>query len=152
MFVHDLSRWRLIGLDSHRPGELSGELGVEQLAWLDEQLGSEPSRPTGLFVHHPPISVNSAWLDRIGLVDADSLLTVLRRHAQVRFVSCGHVHQERSAVLGSIQILATPSTGVQFRPETAAFEVDVADPGYRVFNLVPDGQFQSWVERVEESE
>ena len=148
VFVHDLGGWRLIGLDSHRPGELSGELGAEQLAWLDEQLGSEPLRPTGLFVHHPPISVNSVWLDRIGLIDADSLLTVLRRHAQVRFVSCGHVHQERSAVIGSIQILTTPSTGVQFRPETAALEVDVAEPGYRVFSLLPDGQFQSWVERV----
>ena len=149
VFVHDLGGWRLIGLDSHRPGELSGELGELQLAWLDEQLRSHPARPTGLFVHHPPISVNSPWLDRIGLVDAESLLTLLRQHDHVRFVSCGHVHQERTAMAGSILVLTTPSTGVQFRPETTSLEVDGVDPGYRVFDLQSDGQLQSWVDRVE---
>ena len=86
----------MIGLDSQLTGEDAGELGSEQLAWLDDRLAVDPARSAVLFLHHPPIAVGSPWVDRIGLLDAGALESVLARHPQVRAVITGHVHQEAS--------------------------------------------------------
>lgn len=147
VFVEDVGGWRLLGLDSHVPGELHGRLGDEQRAWLDEQLTTYPG-PVVVFLHHPPILVGSQWLDRIGLQDAAEFLTLVRRHANVRAVVCGHVHQERTVAEPPAMIFTSPSTGVQFRTETISLEVDPVPPGFRVLELHSDGRIVSWVERV----
>ncbi len=147
VFVEDVGGWRLLGLDSHVPGELHGRLGDEQRAWLDEQLTAHPG-PAVVFLHHPPILVGSQWLDRITLQDAPELLALVRRHANVRAVVCGHVHQERTVAEPPAMIFTSPSTGVQFRTETISLEVDPVPPGFRVLELHPDGRIVSWVERV----
>lgn len=148
VFVDDVGDWILIGLDSLLPGEVRGALGVDQLAWLKSQLRLRPQKPTCLFLHHPPVRVNSAWLDQIGLEDAAALRDILHASPQVRAVSCGHVHQERTTIEGSLVVLTSPSTGVQFRPETEVLEVDSAAPGFRVIDLESDGQVRSWIERA----
>ncbi len=151
VFVEDLGNWRLIGLDSHVPGELHGQVGDEQLAWQEEQLATH-SGPVALFLHHPPMLVGSQWLDRIGLQDAAEFLALVRRHANVRAIVCGHVHQERTVCASSaespVTIFTSPSTGVQFRSETISLEVAPAPPGFRVLELHSDGRIVSWVERV----
>lgn len=147
VFVEDVGGWRLLGLDSHVPGELHGRLGDEQRAWLDEQLTAHPGSAV-VFLHHPPILVGCEWLDRIGLQDAPELLALVRRHANVRAVVCGHVHQERTVAEPPAMIFTSPSTGVQFRTETISLEVDPVPPGFRVLELHPDGRIVSWVERV----
>jgi len=149
VFVEDLAGWRLIGLDSHVPGELHGRVGDEQRAWLEEQLSTHAG-PVAVFLHHPPIAMNSPWLDRIGLVDAAELLAVVRRRTNVRALVCGHVHQERTTAESQAMIFTSPSTGVQFRTETVALEVEAAPPGFRIIELHPDGRVVSWVERVVE--
>lgn len=149
VFAEIIGGWRLIGLDSHVPGQLYGELGSEQLNWLEQQLDADTRLHSCLFLHHPPVSVKSPWLDRIGLTDAEGLLEVVSRRSSVRVVCCGHVHQERSVSVGATAIFTTPSAGVQFRPETESLEVDAAWPGYRILDLYGDGRFDSRVERVQ---
>ena len=148
VFIDEILGWRLIGLDSHVPGKLHGELGLSQLSWLRAELEQYPHMPTCLCLHHPPVLVGSAWLDRINLLDAAELLEIVRAFPQVRSVWCGHVHQERTMLDGNVLLLTTPSTGVQFRPETKALEVADAPPGFRVIELVSAGRFQTRVEHV----
>lgn len=45
-------------------------------------------------------------------------------------------------------IFATPATSVQFKPASCDFAVDKIAPGYRVFELYPDGSYATWVERL----
>lgn len=148
VFTEVVGGWKLIGLDSHVPGELHGQVGSEQLEWLERELSADQDIHTCLFLHHPPISVNSPWLDRIGLTDANELRSVISHHSNVRVVCCGHVHQERTVVDRSTTIFTTPATGVQFRPNTEVLEVDVVPPGYRILELSPDGLIASRIERV----
>jgi len=61
----------------------------------------------------------------------------------------GHIHAEFSARRGDVRLLATPATCVQFKPGTAAPQVDELPPGYRWFELHPDGRLETGVERVE---
>lgn len=148
VFVDAAGGWRLIGLDSHVPGQLHGELGPAQLDWLRQQLAGGSAGPTMLFLHHPPFDLQSAWLDRIRLQDAAEFRAVLQHFPQVRVVCCGHIHQERTVILDGVTCFATPSTGVQFRPETEALEVDAIQPGFRLLDLHEDGTVETRIERV----
>ena len=134
-FSIDAGAWRIIGLDSHRPGEVSGAVSDEQVEWLKGQLDAHGDGPVAIFMHHPPIQVGSPWLDALMLQDADRLLEVLSSSPQIQVVSCGHVHHEFEGQFGEAKVLATPSTGVQFDP-TADEPCSSADaPGYRVFEF-----------------
>lgn len=148
VFDDDANGWRLIGLDSHVPGKLHGELGAAQLGWVADELSAHPDLPTCLFLHHPPVMVHSKWLDRIGLIDAREFHAAVQPFPQLRAVVFGHIHQELTVVENGVLFSATPSTGVQFRPETEALEVDSQPSGYRVLDLEPDGTIRTHVERV----
>lgn len=148
VFHDQVAGWQLIGLDSHVPGSLHGELGPDQTEWLVERCRSQPAAPTCLFLHHPPIAVHSAWLDRIGLADAATLREAAAALPQIQAVVCGHIHQELTAVQQGVLYLAAPSTGVQFRPQTDALEVDSLAPGFRVLDLEPDSSIRTRVARV----
>ncbi|MEO1972474.1 MAG: phosphodiesterase [Pirellulaceae bacterium] len=149
-FSIESAGWRLIGLDSHVDGETYGRIGNDQLQWLAGELGAHISQPTILFIHHPPVIVHSAWLDRIGLLDAADLLDVVRSYSHIRGICSGHVHQEFSATLDGVQILTTPSTGVQFLPRQDELICDQRPPGFRIIRL-NDHRFESNVVRLAES-
>lgn len=148
VFAELVGGWRLIGLDSQLPGEVRGQLGESQRDWLARELAAEPLRPTAVFLHHPPLKVGTGWLDEIGLEDAERLLDLLSKHPQVKFVCCGHIHHEMTVTQANTLQLTTPSTSVQFLPETDRLIPDSVPPGFRIFDLEPDGSFGTRVVRV----
>ena len=58
------------------------------------------------------------------------------------------MHQEFNGEKDGLPIIATPSTCIQFSPNSDDFKVDTAMPGYRWFNLHNDGQFETDVVRL----
>lgn len=149
----EAGHWRLLQLDTQLVGEASGQLGEEALAALGARL-AEDDRPTLIAMHHPPLAVGSAWIDALGLVDADGFWEVLDGYPQVKMVLCGHVHQAFHGVMslahGRVDVYACPSTSDQFLPGSEEFAVDEASrPGYRVVELKREGEWQTWVERVD---
>jgi len=92
-FAVELGPLHLIGLDSLIPGQPGGRLGPDQLAWLDEQLGRAPERPTLVALHHPPFRTGIDHMDAMMLEDGQALAAVVGRHSQVLRVLCGHVHR-----------------------------------------------------------
>lgn len=148
VFVDSIGGWKLIGLDSQLVGEVRGQLGHAQCEWLARELAAQPTCPTGLFLHHPPLKVGTDWLDGIRLEDSEPLLDLLSRHPQVKFVACGHIHHEMTVTERGTLMLTTPATSVQFLPETDRLIPDPIPPGFRVFDLEPDGTFRSRVVRV----
>ncbi|GDY10134.1 3',5'-cyclic adenosine monophosphate phosphodiesterase CpdA [Planctomycetia bacterium] len=148
VFADSVGGWRLIGLDSQLPGEVRGQLGESQRDWLARELAAEPLRPTVVFLHHPPLKVGTGWLDEIWLEDADPFLDLLSQHRQVKFVCCGHIHHEMTVVQANTLMLTTPATSVQFLPDTDRLIPDSVPPGFRIFDLEPDGSFRTRVVRV----
>ncbi|WP_019572124.1 MULTISPECIES: phosphodiesterase [unclassified Thioalkalivibrio] len=144
-----LGPWKLVGLDSSTPGEAAGRLDAAECERLERSLSADPDRPTIVALHHPPVAIGSAWMDRLGLLDPDALFTVLDRHPQVRACLFGHIHQDFRVRRGTVEFLGCPSTCVQFSPGSEEFAVDAAlDAGYRVLDLYPDGRFKTQVVRV----
>lgn len=148
VFSDSVGGWRLIGLDSQLLGEVRGQMGKTQRDWLASELAAEPLCPTAIFLHHPPLEVGTEWLDEIRLEDAERLFDLLSQHPQVKFVCCGHIHQEMTVVQANRLVLTTPSTSVQFLPETDRLIPDLIPPGFRIFDLETDGSFRTRVVRV----
>jgi hypothetical protein len=97
----DVAGWRLVLLDTVRPGEHHGELDGERLAWLAEALDEtrESGTPTLLFMHHHPVppEFREQYPNTIGIVPEHSLelFEVVGRNPQVRGVLIGHTHRNR---------------------------------------------------------
>lgn len=146
--------WQLVLLDSQVVGVPHGRLSDQQLALLEEKLAENPQKHTLVLLHHHPLLVGSAWLDQHALKDADAFWQVVDRFENVKGILCGHVHQDMNVLYNGIRVMATPSTCVQFKPDSDDFALDTKSPGWRELELcsngdittevnrLPDGQFQ----------
>ncbi|MBA1146856.1 3',5'-cyclic-AMP phosphodiesterase [Ectothiorhodospiraceae bacterium WFHF3C12] len=145
-----LGGWQFVMLDSVLPGADGGRLGSDQLQLLERCLADNRGLHTVVCLHHHPVDMGSEWIDRIGVDNADDFWAVIDRHPDVRAVVWGHVHQDLHRRRGSVELFASPSTCIQFKPEEEEFAIDEAPPGYRWFRLYRDGRLESAVERLEE--
>ena len=129
---------------------MSGRLGAEQVDSIRRQLAEHQPRAVVLFMHHPPVALGRAWLDRIGLEDADLLQELIVEEPRIRLVCCGHVHHESSNRIGAAEVVTVPSTGLQFSPTGDEAEFVAAPPGYRLIELRDDG-YSTTVVRLPEA-
>jgi len=142
-------QWQVILLDSQVAGVPHGRLSEQQLALLDEKLTQHSDRYSLVLLHHHPLLVGSAWLDQHTLQDANEFWGVIGKHSNVRGVLCGHVHQDFDVLHQGVRVIATPSTCVQFKPNSADFALDNQSPGWRTLELTPTGELNVEVGRLE---
>lgn len=133
-------------LDSWERDTQAGRLDRAQLDWLDAELARSPG-PAVVCVHHPPLPTGIEWIDRLRLVNGEALIEVLARHANVRLLLCGHIHQVFETRVAGIPLLTTPSTCFQFGTRPDRLEISDERPGYRVVSL-DDGRVATEVKRV----
>jgi 3',5'-cyclic-AMP phosphodiesterase len=134
--------WQLLFTDSHIENQAAGLVTDISLKKLNTQL-QQCNKPALLFTHHPPVKINSLWLDKIGMSNGDQLLQQLSSFNQLQAVVFGHIHQTWQSQYQHIKILGTPSTCIQFKAGSEDFATDDHAPGYRVFQLHENGQFTS---------
>lgn len=145
-------KWQIILLDSTAPDEVGGHLSDQELDFLDQCLRSYPELYALVCVHHQPVPIGNRWMDEIGLDNPARFFVVLDRYSQTKGVLWGHVHQDFEDERQGVRLLATPSTCIQFKPQTAHFTLDTTLPGYRWLELWPTGQIHTGVCRVERAE
>jgi Icc protein len=147
----DLGPLRLVVLDSTLPGEDSGALDGEQLAWLGSVLAASPEQPTLIAMHHPPLRTGVPAWDAIGLADRSRRLLgdVLDGHRQVRRIVAGHMHRTIVGELAGTSVLTVPSTYVQGRLDFALREPELAaEPAGFAVHAVLDGELISHIQPV----
>lgn len=116
-YVVDLGPLRLIALDTNVPGRGEGRLCAERLDWLDARLTEAPTRPTLIFMHHPPFLTGLKPLDQIGLVDTDALGAIIERAPQVERIVAGHVHAPMLRRFHGTIAMSCPATGHAMLPD-----------------------------------
>lgn len=104
---------KLIALDTNLHGKPQGELGEEQLSWLEEELAKETKRKVILFMHHPPFNTGLTTMDEMELIDADAFGQVVSRHDHVDRILCGHLHRSIQTMYKGILTQTCPSTSHQ---------------------------------------
>ncbi len=111
---------RLIGFDTLSSETMMGNLDEPRLAALDEMLAAEGSKPTALFMHHPPFDVPGAEgrhrfpYDRSEA--ADAFWKVIGRHPNVVHLFCGHSHRLVETIVNGVvcSIMPSVATDLQF--------------------------------------
>lgn len=148
-FHFETSGWFCLGLDTHDPGRVSGILTEQQVAAARRHADNSAAERIAVFCHHPPVLLESEWMDAIGLAGAEHLRSWCETDPRLQLVCCGHVHHESEHTCGHATILTTPSTGVQFSPLGAVPNFIPGQPGYRVLELTEQG-YRTFVTRIEE--
>ncbi len=147
-----IGHWQIILLDSSVKNKVHGYLEEEQLEFLERCLNRYPEKHAMISLHHQPIKIGSKWLDQIDLHNAEEFQKVVSQYTQVKGVLWGHVHQDFYRTINGVPWIASPSSCVQFTPNTEDFSAGTEAPGYRYLNLYSDGRIESVVHRIDNIE
>ena len=144
---------RIVALDVTVPGKHHGELTDASLAWLDAVLAQQPTRPTIVMMHQPPLVCGVPYLDAYRFMGGERLATLLSRHSQVERLLCGHVHRQMQMRFGGTLLMTAPSiaTAIALRPHANATPASFLEPpgfllhhwrdGSMLTHHVPIGRF-----------
>jgi 3',5'-cyclic AMP phosphodiesterase CpdA len=112
---------RLVALDSLSSDERKGDLCRARLRALEATLAAQPTKPTAIFMHHPPFDVvgSSHPFQLTRRQAADDLAETLGRHPQVIRIFCGHAHRSRSVRIAGAVASTMPSVAVDLNLERA---------------------------------
>ncbi|MBD1574206.1 3',5'-cyclic-AMP phosphodiesterase [Vibrio sp. S17_S38] len=141
--------WQVVLLDSQVEGCPHGELSKEQLNYLDQALSDYPDRYTLILLHHHPRLVGSEWLDKHCLHNSDEFWQVIAPYSKAKAVLCGHVHQDFNQLYNGVRVITSPSTCIQFKPNSNEFALDRVAPGWRSLALLPSGEIETQIYRLD---
>lgn len=143
-----LGVWYLDFLDSNEPPKNTGRLSLEELRKLDASLAQHADSPHLVLLHHPPIALDSSWMDGMGLENPERFWNTIDKHDNVAAIANGHAHQNHDTYYRGVRVLSSPSTCTQFLPRTDHFALDRRGAGFRRLELHDDGQLASVISRV----
>ena len=146
--------WDVVMLETQVKGEVGGVLSTTELAALKSAVDDALRANKALLVatHHPLRHLESAWLDEQSVKNAAEAIEILQPIADQTALISGHVHQESDEVIKGVRMMTTPSTCVQFAPQTQDFALDNKDPGYRRLVLHPNARIETQVVRISDKE
>jgi 3',5'-cyclic-AMP phosphodiesterase len=154
-YAVDTGSVRVIALDTQVPGEDHGQLGADQLAWLDSTLAAAPDAATVVAMHHAPISVGIPAMDALGIAEADrhALAQVVRRHPQIRRIVTGHLHHWITGTFAGRTVTIAPSTYVQLSLDFESDDVQTEpdEPTGFAIHSLEDGELISHVRSLPRS-
>jgi len=146
-----LGNWQIVCLNSQIPDSADGYLAAAELSFLEQCLLDNPALFTLIAIHHNCLPCGSDWMDTMMIENAQALFDLVKRHANVKAIINGHVHQAADIQWDTVRVLSTPSTCFQFKPDSANFSLDDSSPGYRWLNLFENGTIQTAIVRIPET-
>jgi Icc protein len=142
----ELGPVRLLALDTTHPGEDSGELDGERLAWLGDLLTARNELPALIAMHHPPFLCGLPAMDAVslGLEDRHATGELIRVHPHVCGSVAGHIHRAAVARVGDRPAVTAPSTyaQVQFDVHAQSLVFTAEPPSFAIHALL-DGELVS---------
>ncbi|MEU5684517.1 metallophosphoesterase [Streptomyces venezuelae] len=107
--VHATDTFTLALCDTSVPGEDHGRLEDETLTWLSTLLAdTPPTRPVLIGFHHPPVPLNTPYVDGIRQFDEDRLADLTSRHPNVTAFLAGHAHTPAATTFANRPLLVAP--------------------------------------------
>lgn len=150
--IHD---WHFIFINTNKPDRPEGELTIDELEQLEQQLSQIPIEHFVLiFMHHHPIDIQSAWMDRMGLEQREQFWAIISAYPQVRAIFHGHIHQNfedsyRYVNGREVQVYGTASTCLQLKPKQETIQFDHINPVWRETTLYPSGRIETQTHEID---
>ncbi|MCR4264432.1 MAG: metallophosphoesterase [Candidatus Roizmanbacteria bacterium] len=135
----DMNRIRFITLDARGPDEIDphGSLSEDQFKALEQEI-TTGLLPLVIFVHYPPIALDSPWLDKNMLILEGDRLHELFKKAGKRLLGIfiGHIHRGMQIVKDGVFYSSVGSTFMQFAWYPTQEEPVMESTGLSYFNYV----------------
>lgn len=148
------NNWHFIFIDTHKEQRPEGEITPEQFKQLNDCLSQVPIEHfVVIFMHHHPMDIQSAWMDRMGLEQREQFWAMVSEYPQVRAVFHGHIHQNFNGAYRymdgrEVMVYGTASTCIQFKPRQAQIEFDHINPIWRKTTLYPSGRIETETHQI----
>lgn len=144
-YTFEVKGYRFLVLDARGPDDIDphGILSAGQLDLVRREAQQSEGPPLVLFLHFPPLPMNSTWMDENLLIFNGLELhqALLPARQRLRGVFYGHVHQHMQTLRDGILYVATASTFSQFSAwpgaELTGFDHD-HPPAYSFVHLMPE--------------
>jgi len=151
-----LDEWLFLFVNTQVPGKSHGHISTEEMSLLKANLELAGESPVVVSLHHTPMPV--CRQPNCQLQNVSEFNQLLEGFSCVKAVIAGHTHIEAEQVkAGHIQF-TTPSTFAQVAHDVAfdsgaegfwmTHTLDGSKHGFRVLDLMPDGQVSSQVHWV----
>jgi 3',5'-cyclic-AMP phosphodiesterase len=134
--------WCIVLLDSFLEGSHSGRLQEQEIEFLQQNLQGVKEESILLCLHHPPVSIESSWMDAMMLENPEDLFSVIDEQKAVRAIIWGHIHQVFRKERNGVVLYGSPSTCIQFKPKSDEFIRDELGPAYSILLLHKDGRVE----------
>lgn len=131
---------RLIALDTLSETSNLGDFCDVRARNLSQALAKDTSKPTVLFMHHPPFEITKSKF-RFQFDDWDGvgrMAEAMEGHSQVMRVFTGHAHRDASGIIAGVPAQSVPSIAIDLRFEMYSGAAKAA-PVYFIHRF--DGQF-----------
>ena len=101
---------------------IEGEITIETMKWLKDELSMDLNKPTIIFMHHPPINIGSKIFDNIKCKNGNEFLQLTKEYQNISKIVFGHVHCKFNKNLENQELLSCPSSSFQIPIETKSIE------------------------------
>ncbi len=135
----EVGNWQLVLLDSTVCGRVSGAFDSHDLEKLQQTLDNSEKPHRLLALHHQPVPVGAAWIDRYCLESPQRFLNVIDQSAGTRCIVWGHVHHDFRLQRKECLLLGAPSSVANSLPGMERFTLDPSGPSCRWLELSADG-------------
>ncbi|MBI4136575.1 metallophosphoesterase [Candidatus Roizmanbacteria bacterium] len=138
-YYFDSGGYRFITLDGRGPDEIDphGSLSEDQFEALELEI-SNGTNPLIIFIHYPPIQLDSPWLNKNMLLLEGERLHALFNKAGTRLLAVfiGHIHRGMQIVKDGVFYSSVGSTFMQFAWQPTQDEPVMESTGLSYFNHV----------------
>jgi len=133
---------RIIALDTLQRGKSAGCFSSAQADWLRACLATGGTKPSIIFMHHPPIKLGVPETDEDLFIGSNLLGDIVQDYPNIQRILCGHVHlTTHSAWRGTI-VSTAPSQGMQLTldlTQQKPSQFVLAPPAYLLHHWLPHG-------------
>ena len=138
MCSFQIDDWEIITIDSVQIDQTSGLLSEVQLKSLAQKIQSSAARYIVICLHHPIVSMESNWDDKLSLENPYDLFNVIDQFNNIKAVIWGHAHQSSRFIRNGVKLFSCPSTAMQFNgPENIGYNhYTLNDNGKIICNTV----------------
>jgi Icc protein len=141
------NQWHIHLLDTQYRHTI-GQLSKDNLNSLTKYINQHSSDFHLLAAHHHPIKCGG-WMDKHEWTNSHDFNAVVANHQSIKGVIYGHIHSAIEQQIEQCLYMACPSTCWQFANQESFATTDLK-PGYRVINLLENGQISTSIRRLKE--
>jgi Icc protein len=125
-----------------------GQISEQSLSSLTEYLDQHSKDYHLLAAHHHPIPCGG-WMDKHEWTNRQKFNDVVAKYQSVKAVLYGHIHMPIEKQKAQCLYMACPATCWQFA-NLESFATNELKPGFRVINLLENGQITTSIQRLTE--